>query len=56
MAGTKVGRGLFIGKYPPPPGEISAGVIWGENMKRRREKGGKYKRKRKKGEKKGERK
>jgi hypothetical protein len=39
---------------PPPPGwgEISANVIWGKNMKRRREKEGKYKRKRKKGERK----
>jgi hypothetical protein len=44
---------------PPWGGEISADVIWGKNMKRRREKGGKCKRKRKKGErkrKKGERK
>jgi hypothetical protein len=38
-------RGLYIGKYPPPPsrGEISADVIWGKNMKSRREKGGKCK-------------
>ncbi len=31
------GRGLYIGKYLPPPtreGEISADVIWGKNMKR----------------------
>jgi hypothetical protein len=57
-------RGLYIGKYPPPPGKekISADVIWGKNMKRqreKREKGGKCKRKRKKRErkrKKGERK
>jgi hypothetical protein len=44
---------------PPPRGEkISANVIWGKNMKRGRDKGGKCKRKRKKGErnrKKGER-
>jgi hypothetical protein len=47
----------------PPLGgggeKISADVIWGKNMKRRREKGGKCKRKRKKGKrkrKKGERK
>jgi hypothetical protein len=54
-------RGLYIGKYPPPPGggEISADVIWGKNMKRVRENRGKCKRKRKKEErkrKKGERK
>ncbi len=55
-------RGLYIGKYLPPPwgrGKISADVIWGKNMKRGREKGGKCKRKRKKEErkrKKGERK
>jgi hypothetical protein len=45
---------------PPPWGRgISADVIWGKNMKWRREKGGKCERKRKKGErkrKKGERK
>jgi hypothetical protein len=33
-------------------GGISANVIWGKNMKRRREKRGKCKRKRKKGERK----
>jgi hypothetical protein len=39
-------------KIPPPGGGvISANVIWGKNMKRGREKGGKCKRKRKKGEK-----
>jgi hypothetical protein len=35
-----------------PEGGISANVIWGKNMKSRREKGGKCKRKRKKGERK----
>jgi hypothetical protein len=46
-------RGLYIEKYPPlGGGGISAYVIWGKNMKRRREKGGKCKRKRKKGERK----
>jgi hypothetical protein len=42
-----------------PLGGISADIIWGKNMTRRKEKGGKCKRKRKKGErkrKKGERK
>ncbi len=31
-------RGLYIGKYPPPPrgDEISANVIWGKNMKMQR--------------------
>ncbi len=51
-------RGLYFEKYPPGGG-ISADVIWGKNMKRGREKGGKCNRKRKKGErkrKKGERK
>ncbi len=33
---------------PSPPGGASADVIWGKNMKRGREKGGKCKRKRKK--------
>jgi hypothetical protein len=37
---------VYILKNTPPRGEISAGVIWGENMKRGREKGGKFKRKR----------
>jgi hypothetical protein len=46
-------RGLYIRKYfPPGGGGISADVIWGKNMKRRRENGGKCKRKRKKGERK----
>jgi hypothetical protein len=36
-------RGLYFGKSPPPPplgvrGKISSDVIWGKNMKRRREK------------------
>jgi hypothetical protein len=43
-------RGLYIGKYPPPYQPMSFG---GKNMKRRREKRGKCKRKRKKGEIKG---
>ncbi len=30
--------GLYLEKYPPPPGGISADAIWGENMKRGREK------------------
>jgi hypothetical protein len=34
-------------------GEMSVDVIWGKNMKRGREKGGKCKRKRKKGKRKG---
>jgi hypothetical protein len=37
---------------PPGEGGISADVIWGKNMKRRREKEEKYNRKRKKGERK----
>jgi hypothetical protein len=36
----------------PPLGEISANVIWGKNMKRGREKGGKCKKNRKKGKRK----
>jgi hypothetical protein len=48
-----INRGLYIGKYAPLWGRgISADVIWGKNMKRRREKGGKCKRKRKKVERK----
>jgi hypothetical protein len=44
-------RGLYIGKYPlPRGGRISANVILGKNIKSGREKGGKYKRTRKKGE------
>jgi hypothetical protein len=47
------GMGLYIGKYPPGGGGgISADVIWGKNMKRPREKGGKCGRKGKKGERK----
>jgi hypothetical protein len=54
-------RGLYIGKYPPPSGgeKYQPMSFGGKNMKRRREKGGKCKRKWKKGErkrKKGERK
>jgi hypothetical protein len=44
---------------PPPPGEISPDIIWGEKYEKAMRKGGKCKRKRKKGErkmKKGERK
>jgi hypothetical protein len=54
MGARKLGptQGPIYLKIPPPPGgEISADV-WGKNMKRRRGKGGKYKRKRKKGERK----
>ncbi len=49
-------RGLYNGKYPPPPwgGGISADVIWGKKYVRQREKGGKCKRKRKKGKRKKE--
>jgi hypothetical protein len=38
-----VGRGLYIGKYPPPPGggEISAHLIWGKKYEKgKRKKGG----------------
>jgi hypothetical protein len=45
---------VYILENTPPPGEISVNVIWGENMKRGREKGGKCKRKVKKGERKRE--
>jgi hypothetical protein len=46
-------RGLYW-KIPPPGGreKISADVIWGKNMKRRREKEGKVKGKRQKEERK----
>jgi hypothetical protein len=45
------GRGLYILENFPPRGEeISALVIWGKNVKSGREKGGRCKRKRKKGE------
>jgi hypothetical protein len=48
------GRGLYFGKYPPPPGDKFLTNSFGaKNMKRRREKGRKCKRKRKKGERKG---
>jgi hypothetical protein len=57
---VEVVAGVYILENTPPPrGGISANVIWGKNMKRVREKGGKCKRKRKKEErkrKKGERK
>jgi hypothetical protein len=43
-------RGLYFGKYPPPPpgGKYRLMSFGGKNMKRRREKRGKCKRKRKK--------
>jgi hypothetical protein len=46
-------QGSILENIPLPPqgGEISADVIWGENMKRRREKRGKSKKKRKRKEK-----
>jgi hypothetical protein len=46
--------GVYILEIPPSlgGGGISADVIWGKNMKCRREKGGKCKRKKKKGERK----
>jgi hypothetical protein len=37
-------RGLYIGKYPPPPpgeGEISADVIWGKKYEKWKRKRGK---------------
>jgi hypothetical protein len=52
-------RGLYIGNTSPPGGKYQPMSFGGKNMKRRREKGGKCKRERKKGEskrKKGERK
>jgi hypothetical protein len=47
-------RGLYIGKYLPPPqgGEYQPMSFGGKNTKRRREKGGKCKIKRKKRERK----
>jgi hypothetical protein len=47
-------RGLYIGKYPPPPrGEKYQPMSYGgKNMKRQREKGEKCKRKKRKGERK----
>ncbi len=46
-------RGLYIGKYPPPPGRgISADVIWGKKYEKAKRKKGKCKRKRKTGERK----
>ncbi len=50
------GTGAYIlENIPPPPpgGEYQPMSFGGKNVKRRREKGGKYKRKRKKGERKG---
>jgi hypothetical protein len=46
-------QGPIYWKIPRGEGKISANVIWGKNMKRQREKGGKCKTKRKKREKKG---
>jgi hypothetical protein len=34
-------RGLYIGKYPPPLGKISADVIWGEKYEKGKRKMGK---------------
>jgi hypothetical protein len=45
-------RGLYIGKYPPPPRgrEISAEVIWGKKYEKvKRKKGENVKEKRRKG-------
>jgi hypothetical protein len=50
-----VTRGLYIGKYPLPPGKgknISLMSFGGKSMKQGREKGGKCRRKMKKGERK----
>jgi hypothetical protein len=50
----KSGTRVFILENPPPPpgeGKYQLMSFGGKNMKRRREKGGKCKRKRKKGEK-----
>jgi hypothetical protein len=56
---SQPGRGLYIGKYIPPGGKISADVIWGEIWKREeklgenvKEKWRKWERKWKKGERK----
>ncbi len=46
--------GVYLMENTPPWGEISADVIWGKNIKRGRERGGKCRRKRKKGERKRE--
>ncbi len=40
-----------IGKYSSPWGGIQADVIWGENLKRKKEKGGKIREKGRKGKK-----
>jgi hypothetical protein len=34
-------RGLYIGKYPPPGGGISADVIWGKKYEKTKRKRGK---------------
>jgi hypothetical protein len=49
-------RGLYIGKYPPPPGggKISANVIWGKKYKKvKRKRGENVKEKGRKGKEKG---
>jgi hypothetical protein len=45
-------RGLYIGKYYPPPGEGGASDddIWGKKYEKAKEKAGKCERKKKKGE------
>jgi hypothetical protein len=51
LACSMYSRGLYIGKYSPPPGgvgEYQPMSFGGKNMKRAREKSGKCKRKRKK--------
>jgi hypothetical protein len=41
-----VGRGLYIGKYPPPPrGGISSNVIWGKKYEKGKRKKGKMRKK-----------
>jgi hypothetical protein len=50
-----VHKGLYIGKFPPPPkgeGGISADVIYGKKYDKVKRKKGKMLRKRKKGERK----
>jgi hypothetical protein len=52
LLNTYTARGLYIGKYPRGGGEYQPISFGGKNMKRGREKGGKRKRKKKKGERK----
>jgi hypothetical protein len=40
QSGPTLSQGCFW-KTPPPPREISADVVWGKNMKRRKRKNGK---------------